>query len=141
MRKAFSLIEVITVATIIALLATLSVVTYSKIRRQSRDVTRVLNITQMQSALAAYHRDFGSYPAAITPGAALTASGSTYMSQIPTNPLPVEEACTDFPEYVYYADNSGAQITSYHISFCLDSGSADLSAGQHLATPEGIVGQ
>ena len=53
MRKAFSLIEVITVATIIALLATLSVVTYSKIRRQSRDATRVLNITQMQSALAA----------------------------------------------------------------------------------------
>jgi prepilin-type N-terminal cleavage/methylation domain-containing protein len=136
---AFNLIEVLTVITIISLLTGVSLVTYGKIRRSSRDSQRLLHITQIQSALAAYHRDLGHYPATLVPGSALEAGNQSYLKLIPTNPTPVESPCEAAPEYSYTPVGSAPNYRSYQLTFCLSSATAELPIGQHTATPEGII--
>lgn len=137
-RPAFTLIEVITVATIITILIAISIATYGHLRASARDSRRVLNITQIQSALAAYHRDLGAYPATITASSPLAAGNQIYLNKVPSNPTPVEESCQYWPEYSYLAMGTEPNFSSYQLTFCLASDTAELSAGVHVATPNGI---
>ncbi len=131
--RGFTLIELIVVIVIIAILTTMATVAFVSVRRQARDSTRMVHIGQMQSALAAYHRDYGSYPADITPGNSFVAGNITYMKQVPNNPLPVESPCSSIPEYVYPKSDG----LSYQIRFCLSSQVNDIY-GIATATAGGI---
>jgi len=130
----FTIIEVIMSIAIMAFLVSAASITYVSVRKQTRDAARLTHITQIQSALAAYHRDNGVYPAEITPGLSFVGGNVTYMSAIPTNPLPIDFPCPAI-EYDYLSDNSGI---SYHITFCLSSRVSDLNIGPHVATPVDI---
>jgi general secretion pathway protein G len=65
-KSGFSLVELLVVSTIIALLATIGIVSYSSLSRQSRDSRRQADLQQLRSALEFYRSDNDSYPQALT---------------------------------------------------------------------------
>lgn len=98
MKKAFTLVEILVVVTIIGLLASIAAVSYSQFVKQSRDTRRKTDIEQIRAALELY-RNFdlsGEYPASITFGTGDIADGTaTYLKKIPNDPLNTRG-------YVYY---------------------------------------
>ncbi len=155
-QKGFTLIELLVVIAIIGLLSTLAVVSLNNARTKSRDARRIADVKQIQTALELYFTDNSSYPAApiaaectdsngvagaageiegcclsATNGIADDCSGTTYMGQIPTNPLP------NGTPYLYSQDGSG---DSYSLTYQLEQETAGVSGGgDHNATPSGIV--
>lgn len=86
--KGFTLIELLIVISIIALLAAISLSTFSNLQKNSRDAKRKSDLKVIQSALQQYHADQGFYPISITVSSPLTnGTGSrTYLTEIPNDP-------------------------------------------------------
>jgi len=61
-KKGFTLIELLVVIAIIGLLSTLAVVSLSAARTRARDVKRLADLRNFQSALELYASDKGTYP-------------------------------------------------------------------------------
>lgn len=61
-RKGFTLIELLVVIAIIGLLSTLAVVSLSAARTRARDVKRLADLRNFQSALEIYASEQGTYP-------------------------------------------------------------------------------
>ncbi|MFH0972699.1 MAG: prepilin-type N-terminal cleavage/methylation domain-containing protein, partial [Patescibacteria group bacterium] len=80
----FTLIELLVVIAIIGLLSTLAIVALNNARQKSRDARRVSDIKQIQTALELYYNDANGYPSSIASGGAISYSGTTYMSVVPT---------------------------------------------------------
>lgn len=94
MKKAFTLVEILVVVTIIALLASLAAVSYSQFVKQARDAKRKTDIEQIRAAIELYRNfdDNSLYPATATivfgTGDIKSADGlTTYLSKIPNDPL------------------------------------------------------
>lgn len=120
MRRGFTLIEVLVAVTIIAVLISIGVVSYSSINRRSRDAKRKGDVEQLRSALEMYRADNSSYPN-IGSGAWANASGlatvlvSTYLPAIPSDPKSTQT-------YRYKATNlSGGNYYGYCMSALLES--------------------
>lgn len=143
-RKGFTLIELLVVIAIIGILSTLAVVALNSARQKSRDAKRVSDIKQIQTALELYFGDQNGYPVeatAVTLGStgyttlssgasfAGTASGTTYMGQVPSNPTP---GGADYS----YVSTSGSG--AYTLTFSLEGATGGLASGAHTATPAGI---
>lgn len=90
-RKAFTLIEILVVATIIGLLAASVAVSYSQFSKQSRDARRKADLEQIRAALEMYRSNnvTNTYPT-ITINCSSTdgiIDGTiTYLSKIPKDP-------------------------------------------------------
>lgn len=140
-KSAFTLIELLVVIAIIGLLATISVVTLSNARGRARDVRRVADIKQVQTALELFFNDQGRYPTETEWNTGMLFSTSsdgitnTYMQIIPVAPTTADGNCTSTNTYVYTAISGG---DSYTISFCIGGVISQLSAGNKCATPAGI---
>jgi general secretion pathway protein G len=142
-KKGFTLIELLVVIAIIGLLSTLAVVSLNNARSKSRDAKRVSDVKQIQTALELYYADQNGYPAGTTltlgsssarclssgSAFAATCSGTTYMGNVPANPLP------NGANYVY---NVGGTNATYTITFTLEGTTGDLGAGAHTASQSGI---
>jgi prepilin-type N-terminal cleavage/methylation domain len=91
--KSFTLIEILVVATIIALLASGGVVVYTQLNRASRDAKRKTDLEQIRAALEMYRSNNGIYPVNLS---ILTtpAPQQPYLNTIPTDPKS--------PTYTYY---------------------------------------
>lgn len=90
MRKAFTLVELMVVITVIAILMTIAIVSFTRIQKQARDTKRKADVRTLQTALQAYFTEFQAYPIMTTPTIATTALTSlapTYIPSIPTAPL------------------------------------------------------
>lgn len=95
-QSGFTLVELLIVIAIIGILSTLLMTNFIGVRQRARDAQRKSDVRQIQSALELYRADNGSYPAPVgsnglsttcpTPQA-FTNSGTTYMTQIPCDPL------------------------------------------------------
>lgn len=87
--KGFTLIELLIAISIIALLAAISLSTFSNLQKNSRDAKRKSDLKVIQSALQQYHSDQGFYPESIIISSPLTdVEGSrTYLTEVPTDPL------------------------------------------------------
>ncbi len=145
-KKAFTLIELLVVIAIIGLLAAMAVVALSNARLKARDARRVSDVRQMQTALEMYNLDQNSYPGAgrawssvaalclSTPGWAAACTTTTYMGVAPTGPTPVETGCTATDNSYSYTGTA----LSYSLKYCLGSAVANLPAGVHTASPNGI---
>ncbi len=114
-------------------------------REKSRDAKRVADIKQTQTALELYYVDHNSYPVTDAPvllgqGAYISlcdkgfasssiGQGTCYMSSIPTNPEP------GGIRYIYH----GLSANEYKIFFQLEADTGGLLAGEHVATPMGLL--
>jgi len=61
-KNSFTLIEILVVATIIALLASVASVTYSQFTRQARNTRRATDLEQVRAALEMYRSNNNTYP-------------------------------------------------------------------------------
>ncbi len=123
MKKAFTLIEILVVATIIGLLAAGAAVSYSQFSKQSRDARRKADLEQIRAAVEMYRSNSATndYPAtasvviSCTTPTSLTDGTYTYMSTIPSDPKC--NSATNSPNYSYIYSSQ-----SYTISATLENG-------------------
>jgi len=125
-RSGFTLIEVLIVATIISLLASVGITSYSSFNQSSRDARRKADLEQVRGALELYRSNNSAYP---TPGgtyglpfgtAGLSDATNTYMSKIPQDPK-------SSYSYFYTVDSGDYTIGSLleGTSTCLASSGTD----------------
>lgn len=123
MKKAFSLVEILVVVTIISILASIAAVSYSRFVKQSRDSRRKTDIEQIRAAVELYRNFKGAYPTPI-PGPGTTGVGMSfgagniadedtdpdtiYMSKIPTDPMANSSSA-----YYYYYDSTSPTFQDY----------------------------
>ena len=133
--RAFTLIELLVVIVIIGILATLATVALSSARLKARDIRRVGDVKQIQTALELYYSEEQVYPEAINFGAPLIGAntGHTYMAKVPVATMPVDGSCLT-ADYDYVRLNGSKGFAIY---FCLGSGTGELAAGDHLLTGNG----
>lgn len=87
MKKSFTLIEILVVATIISLLATAGVVSYSQFSKQSRDAKRKADLEQIRAALEMYRSNNNQYYSTpFNQNCANVTWLSSYLSSIPNDP-------------------------------------------------------
>jgi type II secretory pathway pseudopilin PulG len=147
------------VIAIIGLLSTLAVVALNNARAKARDARRLSDIKQIQTALELYYAEVGHYPddvaqnvcgtnaAGHIAGCCLsnagafsgTCSGTTYMSEVPANPTPLD-GCA-LTEYTYTVnDQTAGDGASYTLNYCVGQDNGNISGGDtHNATPAGII--
>lgn len=88
MKKAYTLIEILIVATIIVLLTTVAVVSYSTFLKQSRDSRRKTDLEQIRAALEMYRSNNDEYYSASVNGncSNVVTWLSSYIGTIPSDP-------------------------------------------------------
>jgi prepilin-type N-terminal cleavage/methylation domain-containing protein len=145
-QNGFTLMELLVVIAIIGFLAALVLTVVTTARAKTRDAARLSAIHQVQVALELYFTTCNGYPVATNVtlgtdsqsfysggsncaggGFGTSPSGSVFLFQTPSNPLP------NGVDYVY---NGGAN--SYTISFELEGLSGGLLPGSHTATAKGF---
>lgn len=157
-EKGFTLIELLVVIAIIGLLSSVILVSLNATRGKARDAKRVSDMNQMAKAMELFFNDFQSYPTnniAMTTFGTMTACASgtagcvpylvpTYLSKIPTAPLPPDENCQNgsypYNEYRYAGTGVGnTKIGNYTITFCLGNPTGGLRVGgMHTLTAGGF---
>ena len=99
-QRAFTLVELLVVITIIAILSAIGLVNYTQVTKSGRDAKRLSDLKQVQSALEQYFADQFFYPSqAVSPpltfGSAFSNStgnpnppviGKTYLNALPCDP-------------------------------------------------------
>lgn len=140
-NKGFTLIELLITISILAILMTIAMISYSGIQKGARDAKRKTDISKIQAALELYHTDQGFYPTCIIDSRCgqldridleLTSSTNntnlplplpvkTYLKPIPLDPININSAFTP-PNYFYFyrrlpdgCDNVNNQCNNYCI--------------------------
>jgi len=126
MKKSFTLIEILVVATIIALLASGGVVVYTQLNKASRDAKRKADLEQIRAALEMYRSNNNYYPLSSSVNTTcgnttgLSDGTSTYLSDIPDDPK-----CSTY-KYYYNPLPSGCNNTTVYCN--------DYTLAAHLET-------
>ncbi len=124
--EGFTLIELLVVIAIIGILSAILFVNFTNVRQKARDGERKSDLRQIQSALERYNADQGSYPTSGSlincPTGSPTFFGNapscttTYLSKIPTDPLPA--SYNNNGVYGYGTANSNMK---YFLVACLEN--------------------
>jgi len=123
-QRGFTLIELLIVVSIIGVLGTLSSVNVIELRKKARDGQRKADVVVLQSALAQYYGDNGSYPVSQANNAqvnntpcnqAFKVNNVTFRNSIPFDPF---RSCSSFNNgnYYYYSPDG----KTYIIGACLE---------------------
>lgn len=114
--KGFTLVELMIAISIIALLATMAMISFSSFQSKGRDAKRKTDLASIQGALEQYHADAGFYPGTVTPGTGQISSGSkVYLNKVPSDPRPTESY-----DYSYVPSSPGCTTTC--TKYCLYAG-------------------
>jgi len=119
-QKGFTLIELMVVISIITFIASITLVNLDNAERKARDVRRIADMHQLQTALDLYYDDHGVYPTGDTDTAcggwdtstadpflsALVTSGVT--NEVPVDPLNLGTGCGTYA-YRYFRYPAGYQ--------------------------------
>lgn len=156
-QKGFTLIELLVVVAIIALLSSIALIALISARTKSRDVKRLSDITQMNTALELYFSTNKGYPSAtngipdgLRPG---------FASNIPVAPTPADGDCdglshpfgapnqppVNAPANTYYYVPIGPFVlgsqtfySDYIYYFCLGQKTGNFDPGLRQLTPRGV---
>lgn len=105
--RGFTLIEIAVVVTVIALLASIVIVSFNQVQKRSRDDMRTVQVTALKTALDRYYNDNGEYP--VCPGGPNSeCSASQYLTPIlvPTYTSSVPDQPNNQP-YAYVRGTPG----------------------------------
>lgn len=95
-NKGFTLVELMIVITVIAILATIGVMSFNRVQKQARDTKRKGDLRALYTALQAYYTENQfSYPATL---AGLT---PTFIPSVPTDPIPAQSYVYNYGTYSY----------------------------------------
>ena len=158
----FTLIELLVVIAIIALLASILLVALQSAQIKSRNVKRLGDMAQMNTALEMYFNTYKGYPSGSFGIPALT---SDILSSIPKAPQPPDAVCdglshsndqctngdancSGVPANTYYYEALGTPYLngaggflvypSYSYFFCLGYQTGDFGSGIRVLTPSGV---
>ena len=152
--KGFTLIELLVVVAIIALLSPIALIAMISARQKSRNVKRLGDMTQMNTALELYFAANKGYPSG-TNGVPLDLSPD-FASSIPTAPMPADGVCdyithsspvpAGISANTYYYIHSGTSYLvggktiypDYAYYFCLGNKTGNFEAGERVITPTGV---
>ncbi len=110
-KKGFTLVELMIVVTVIAILATIGVISFTRVQAQTRDTKRKADVRALGTALQAYYSETQTYPA-------VTADlAPTYIPRIPVDPQ-------DAGAYTYSVNSAAG---TYAICAELETASASAS--------------
>lgn len=123
MKKAFTLIELLIVITIIGILMALAIASYARTRASARDAKRQSDLEQIKSAAEIYRADNGRYPGFGSAGTdngwafadTLSILSPNYMNPIPTDPNYSASNSNCFTHYLYWTDGAKYTIFSYYM--------------------------
>ncbi len=94
-QQGFTMIELLVVATIIVVLTTIGLVSYTQALQNGRNAKRKTDLEVLRQALVLYKADNGYYPNTDTAGLQSTL-GTTYVSSFPVDPK-----ATQSPTFTY----------------------------------------
>lgn len=115
--RGFSMVELLVVATIIALLAAAGVVSFTTASRNSRDAKRRADLAQVQAALELYRTEEGAYPSSSSYDQLLTDMNSDgYLTNISGLNDPKAP-----PNYLYRRSGFSGSCTVYELCATLES--------------------
>lgn len=144
-KKGFTLIELMVAISIIAILSTIGIVSFTQAQRVSRDTKRKQDLRSIQSALELYRITNGSYPA-LADTWYLSATGVTWIPNMnetyisPSLPVDPKQAAPCYPwnsstcyNYAYYSWTwcTGVANYSYLLAARLEN-SGDTQAGNTI---------
>ncbi len=138
-RRAFTLVELLVVISIIGLLSTIAIVSLNGARTKARDTKRLADIGQFQKALEVYYADNGQYPpsgGATTPNNVWSTSNDAswttllgylrpYMSVLPKDPTQSASGWGADPNtyaYSYFSTGYGCDRQWYMMVYRLEIG-------------------
>ncbi|MCL4397481.1 type II secretion system GspH family protein [Patescibacteria group bacterium] len=127
-KKGFTLVELMIVITVIAILATIAVVSFTRVQKQARDTKRKAEVKSLQTALQAYYTEHQAYPISTTAittedvNTVLTGLSPDYMSSLPIAPL---GSTGNYQKYTYITTDDG-----FRYAICVDLETA--AVGQEL---------
>ncbi|MFA6016521.1 MAG: prepilin-type N-terminal cleavage/methylation domain-containing protein [Patescibacteria group bacterium] len=101
MKKGFTFIEILVVVTIIALLTTVAVISYSSFLKQGRDAKRKADLEQVRAALEMYKSSNDTYPVGVWTNLSVLTGATIYIQSLPTDP---KDSTNDF----YYGSADGS---------------------------------
>lgn len=113
-QKGFTLIELLVVITIIGILATGAVTTFTSQIQKARDTTRISDIKAIQGAVEQAYQDAGQYPGL---GTALDTDIDAYLPRLPSDPKTGIAGVSAF-DYTYNAsiDTNNIPFQEYEVS-------------------------
>lgn len=122
--RAFTLVELLTVMSIVAVLATISLFAIGGARSSARDARRKADLESIRSALELHRSDCGDYPTSLPNGATFVGGagcnpvGNTYIQMVPVDP--------SGGNYIYNITNS--TDTAYELCATLEDPPASPSS-------------
>lgn len=131
MRRGFTLIELLVVIAIIGMLSSVVLASLNSARTASRDVRRLTDVRQLQTALEMYYNDHNAYPISSWThswGTGWTSAFATalspYMPVMPADPINDGAPYSGLHGYSYYANAYGGPGQWYMIVFNLENNHA-----------------
>ena len=111
-KKGFTLVELMIVITVIAILATIAVVTFTRVQKTARDSKRKEEMHSIVTALQGYYSEKSVYPVSAVAASANTvlspALTTNYMASVPVGPVGASGSNTD---YMYVSGGSANNQT------------------------------
>ncbi len=133
-QKGFSLIELLVVSTVIIVITTIGLVSFTSAGKGARDGKRKADLEAVRQALVLYKADGNAYPTgAGTNGSYVTVSASLISAGYLSNPRPDDPKNTAPYQYSYYAPATGD-------SFCLCAYAEDDDIANQSATNCPLLG-
>lgn len=153
-KQGFTLIELLVVVAIISLLSSVVMIALMTARQKSRDVKRLTDMAQMNTALELYFATNKGYPSSSTGIPDLLVP--SFASTLPKNPQPPDGGCelAAYPspvpggntgaQYYYYPSgtsyviNGATVYPDYAYYFCLGNTTGNFAPGVRVLTPKGV---
>ncbi len=126
------MVELLVVIAIIGILATLLLLQLGVARQRARDAKRIVDISQVRTAVELYFDDNGQYPQVTTFAALGVRLTPKYMTNLPLDPL-------NAGNYSYNYAYSGT--TKYHLWAELEQYAAALKGDADINSSAGWTGQ